>query len=202
MNSHAGFHRRKAAAQTVWGACRLPSQQCLPPLAAVNRCARQYNSSGHRLLGGCADGASLATQTACMHAFCMHQQHHQGVVSCMHYQQHRWQYRLVAPVILSSAFAHVCCIHIHELSVYRVIDCTCSSTLGQAAAAPAAAGSRPPRLLAGVSAERVQRLEALVELKKLYRNCIRAEALLGLPSPVYVAPDSESTCHQQQSSKL
>jgi hypothetical protein len=42
-----------------------------------------------------------------------------------------------------------------------------------------------------MSAQRVQQLETLVELKKLYRNCIRAEALLGLASPVYVAPEGE-----------
>lgn len=45
------------------------------------------------------------------------------------------------------------------------------------------------RILQGLSAERVQRLETLVELKKLYRNIIRAEALLALPSPVYTAPE-------------
>jgi hypothetical protein len=42
-----------------------------------------------------------------------------------------------------------------------------------------------------MSAQRVQQLETLVELKKLYRNCIRAEALLGHTSPVYVAPEGE-----------
>jgi hypothetical protein len=45
------------------------------------------------------------------------------------------------------------------------------------------------QILQGLSAERVQRLETLVELKKLYRNIIRAEALLALPSPVYTAPE-------------
>lgn len=39
--------------------------------------------------------------------------------------------------------------------------------------------------LAAMSPERVRRLEALVELKKLYRNCLRAETLLELPSPIY-----------------
>jgi hypothetical protein len=47
------------------------------------------------------------------------------------------------------------------------------------------------RILQGMSAERVQRLQTLVELKKLYRNVIRAEALLALPSPVYIAPEGE-----------
>jgi hypothetical protein len=60
-----------------------------------------------------------------------------------------------------------------------------------AAAAAAAPAGSPPRLLTGMSAQRVQQLETLVELKKLYRNCIRAEALLGLASPVYVAPEGE-----------
>lgn len=45
------------------------------------------------------------------------------------------------------------------------------------------------RNMQGLSAERVQRLETLVELKKLYRNLIRAEALLALPSPVYTPPE-------------
>eukprot|EP00879_Flechtneria_rotunda_P008574 GHRR01008984.1.p1 GENE.GHRR01008984.1~~GHRR01008984.1.p1 ORF type:complete len:466 (+),score=187.81 GHRR01008984.1:140-1537(+) len=56
-------------------------------------------------------------------------------------------------------------------------------------APPAAAPGTSPRLLTGLSAERVQRLGALVELKKLYRNCIRADLLLQLPGPIYVAPE-------------
>lgn len=35
------------------------------------------------------------------------------------------------------------------------------------------------------SDDRVQRLEDLLQLRKLYRNCLRAEYLLVLPSPVY-----------------
>ncbi|KAF6258973.1 hypothetical protein COO60DRAFT_1515473 [Scenedesmus sp. NREL 46B-D3] len=60
-----------------------------------------------------------------------------------------------------------------------------------AATAEPAAGS-PRRMLTGMSAQRVQQLETLVELKKLYRNCIRAEGLLGLASPVYVAPEGDA----------
>lgn len=70
------------------------------------------------------------------------------------------------------------------------------------------------RILQGLSAERVQRLETLVELKKLYRNLIRAEALLALQSPVYTPPEgggqldkgwlqwSGSCCSTQLSSVL
>ena len=36
-----------------------------------------------------------------------------------------------------------------------------------------------------LSAKRVRRLDILVQLRKVYRNLIRAEGLLGLPSPVY-----------------
>jgi hypothetical protein len=43
----------------------------------------------------------------------------------------------------------------------------------------------------------VQRLETLVELKKLYRNIIRAEALLALSSPVYTPPDGEAAAAAQ-----
>ena len=39
--------------------------------------------------------------------------------------------------------------------------------------------------LAAESPARVRRLETLVELKKLYRNCLRADTLLSLASPVY-----------------
>lgn len=56
------------------------------------------------------------------------------------------------------------------------------------------------RILQGLSAERVQRLETLVELKKLYRNIIRAEALLALPSPVYTAPEGEAGAARTQHS--
>jgi len=41
--------------------------------------------------------------------------------------------------------------------------------------------------LAAQSPARVRRLEALVELKKLYRNCLRADTLLELPTPIYTA---------------
>eukprot|EP00878_Enallax_costatus_P029321 GHUV01031777.1.p1 GENE.GHUV01031777.1~~GHUV01031777.1.p1 ORF type:complete len:186 (+),score=34.29 GHUV01031777.1:179-736(+) len=61
------------------------------------------------------------------------------------------------------------------------------------------AGTARKRLLTGLSAQRVQRLESLVELKKLYRNCIRAESLLALPSPVYV-PEGGYLCHNPHSS--
>ena len=37
----------------------------------------------------------------------------------------------------------------------------------------------------GESSDRVTRLEDLLQLRKLYRNCLRAEYLLALPSPVY-----------------
>jgi hypothetical protein len=36
-----------------------------------------------------------------------------------------------------------------------------------------------------LSAKRVRRLDILVQLRKLYRNHIRAEGLLALQSPVY-----------------
>ena len=36
-----------------------------------------------------------------------------------------------------------------------------------------------------LSAKRVRRLDILVQLRKVYRNLIRAEGLLSLPSPVY-----------------
>ena len=36
-----------------------------------------------------------------------------------------------------------------------------------------------------LSAKRVRRLDILVQLRKVYRNLIRAEGLLTLPSPVY-----------------
>jgi hypothetical protein len=36
-----------------------------------------------------------------------------------------------------------------------------------------------------LSAKRVRRLDILVQLRKLYRNLIRAEGLLALQSPVY-----------------
>jgi hypothetical protein len=38
------------------------------------------------------------------------------------------------------------------------------------------------------SAERAQRLSNLVETRRLYRNCVRAQHLLGSPSPVYRPP--------------
>jgi hypothetical protein len=53
-----------------------------------------------------------------------------------------------------------------------------------AAAAPAeAAGDPVAALVAG--SQRAQRLEVLVQLRKLYRNLLRASALLESPSPVY-----------------
>ena len=36
-----------------------------------------------------------------------------------------------------------------------------------------------------ISAERVERLETLIRLRKLYRNLLRADQLLAQPSPVY-----------------
>lgn len=65
-----------------------------------------------------------------------------------------------------------------------------------AAAEQPGLGSRR-RILQGLSAERVQRLETLVELKKLYRNLIRAEALLALPSPVYTPPEGGGAVGQR-----
>jgi hypothetical protein len=66
-----------------------------------------------------------------------------------------------------------------------------AATVGDSADSTAA-GLEQRRILQGISAERVQRLETLVELKKLYRNIIRAEALLALSSPVYTPPDGEA----------
>lgn len=68
-----------------------------------------------------------------------------------------------------------------------------AATVGDSADSTAAAAGLGQRfVLQGVSAERVQRLETLVELKKLYRNIIRAEALLALSSPVYTPLDGEA----------
>eukprot|EP00877_Chromochloris_zofingiensis_P001136 jgi/Chrzof1/11022/Cz05g20210.t1 len=52
----------------------------------------------------------------------------------------------------------------------------------------------PPRQHASQSSntqsmQRAERLQTLVELKKLYRNCLRAENLLQQPSPVWQQPD-------------
>ena len=44
-----------------------------------------------------------------------------------------------------------------------------------------------PDSAAVLSARRVRRLEILVQLRKLYRNLIRANGLLREPSPVYNA---------------
>ena len=38
------------------------------------------------------------------------------------------------------------------------------------------------------AAARVQRLEVLIGLRKLYRNLLRADGLLAQPSPVYQPP--------------
>ncbi len=38
---------------------------------------------------------------------------------------------------------------------------------------------------AAARAPRVQRLEVLIRLRKLYRNLLRADGLLAQPSPVY-----------------
>jgi len=62
--------------------------------------------------------------------------------------------------------------------------------------AAADAGLSRRRILQGLSAQRVQRLETMVEIKKLYRNIIRAEALLALPSPVYKPPEGEGDLNQ------
>lgn len=72
------------------------------------------------------------------------------------------------------------------------VDTSVDDQAAGSQAAAAAAGISQRRILQGLSAQRVQRLETLVELKKLYRNIIRAEALLALPSPVYTAPEGEA----------
>lgn len=41
------------------------------------------------------------------------------------------------------------------------------------------------------SAERVKHLKILVQLRKLYRNLLRAERLLATPSPVHQKPVQE-----------
>lgn len=71
------------------------------------------------------------------------------------------------------------------------VDAATAGDRAEAVAAAVEQGIAQRRILQGVSAERVQRLETLVELKKLYRNLIRAEALLALPSPVYTPPDGK-----------
>lgn len=47
-----------------------------------------------------------------------------------------------------------------------------------------------PDRAALLSARRVRRLEILVQLRKLYRNLIRGDSLLGVPAPVYKAEGS------------
>ena len=39
-----------------------------------------------------------------------------------------------------------------------------------------------------MSAARVERLETLIRLRKLYRNLLRADRLLAQPTPVYQLP--------------
>lgn len=64
-----------------------------------------------------------------------------------------------------------------------------------AAAAPptAAAPPPPPSDAPARSDERGHRLEAMIQLRKLYRNLLRAEGLLQHPSPVYEAPAEPGT---------
>ena len=47
-----------------------------------------------------------------------------------------------------------------------------------------------PDRAAVLSARRVRRLEILVQLRKLYRNLIRGDSLLGEPAPIYKAEGS------------
>ncbi|KAG2426867.1 hypothetical protein HYH02_014720 [Chlamydomonas schloesseri] len=88
-------------------------------------------------------------------------------------------------------------------AAFRVIDTAAAATGPVAAATQAAeAGSvATPGVLQSMSLpkqtqddvlrrsdERVRRLTTLVETRRLYRNLIRAQHLLGLPTPIYVAP--------------
>lgn len=58
-----------------------------------------------------------------------------------------------------------------------------------------------------MSADRVKRLKTLVQLRKLFRNLLRAERLLGTTFPVYQKPAQEpprkglqhACCHQPMS---
>lgn len=52
--------------------------------------------------------------------------------------------------------------------------------------------------------ERCKRLAALVELRRLYRNLIRAKLLLETPSPLYTPPPTpeEILAQQQQQGGL
>ncbi|KAG2422678.1 hypothetical protein HXX76_015842 [Chlamydomonas incerta] len=80
------------------------------------------------------------------------------------------------------------------------VDITAAATV-PAAAATEAASAAPPTALQSLSLpkqtqddvlrrsdERVRRLTTLVETRRLYRNLIRAQHLLGLATPIYVAP--------------
>ncbi len=74
--------------------------------------------------------------------------------------------------------------------------CPCRRALAVVAAAapPAAAATPPPPSDAPArSDERGHRLEAMIQLRKLYRNLLRAEGLLQHPSPVYEAPTEAGT---------
>lgn len=64
-----------------------------------------------------------------------------------------------------------------------------------AAAAPSTASSpaSPVSDAVAASEERGRRLESMIQLRKLYRNLLRAEVLLQHPSPVYEVPAEPST---------
>ena len=62
-----------------------------------------------------------------------------------------------------------------------------------AAAAASTAAPPPPSDAPALSEQRGQRLEAIIQLRKLYRNLLRAEGLLEHPSPDYEAPTEPGT---------
>jgi len=64
-----------------------------------------------------------------------------------------------------------------------------AATIGGAGGGLPAAPAIDATGVAMRSAERVRRLTVLLELRKVYRNCLRGESLLGCASPVYVKPE-------------
>lgn len=89
--------------------------------------------------------------------------------------------------------------HPHALPAF--LDCLygCRRTLVvSAAAAPSTTAPPPPPSPSepgpvAHSEERGHRLESMIQLRKLYRNLLRAEGLLEHPTPVYEAPPEPGT---------
>lgn len=62
-----------------------------------------------------------------------------------------------------------------------------AAAAAEAAPAPSSSSDEGPRIVwsATKGSPRATRLEVFVQLRKLYRNLLRAEAVLEAPSPVY-----------------